>query len=73
MSWRYLETSVLPRYFCMYSFDDLTESQNFPKYFLNFGLHTAKKQSIINFNIYCSKSYASIVLRDSDVSFLGEE
>ena len=31
-----------------------------------------EKQSIINFNSYSCMSYASVVLSDSEVTFLGE-
>ena len=32
-----------------------------------------EKQSIINLNFYSSKNYASIILSDSEVTFVGEE
>ena len=43
----------------------------FPKNFLDFKLGMIKKPSIINCN-YNSWSYASVVLYDSGVTFLGE-
>ena len=69
---------VLPRDFCMYSFDDSTSSQNlrscesislktiliFPQNFPNFRSDTIEKQDIINFSGNSSKSYASVVLWD---------
>ena len=44
----------------------------FPKNFLDFGLDTIKKQCIINLSSYSSKSYAFVVLGDSEVTFLEE-
>ena len=44
----------------------------FPKNFLNFRFDTVEKQSILNLNSYSSKSYASIVLDDSEFTFLRE-
>ena len=40
--------------------------------FFNFSFHTNEKQSIINLSIYRSVSFASVVLRDSEVNFLSE-
>ena len=45
----------------------------FPKNFLNFISDMTKKQDIINVWIYSSKSYAAVVLCDSEVTFLKEE
>ena len=68
------------------SFDDLTDYQNlwcgliflktiliFPKNFLNFWFDTVEKQSIINLSSYRNKSYASVVLSDSKMTFLRKE
>ena len=62
------------------SFDDLTNSGLissktiliFPKNFLNHRLDTIEKFGIINLNNYGSKSYASVVLSDSEVILLWE-
>ena len=47
-------------------------SENFPKNFLNFRFDTVEKQSILNLSNYKSKGYASVVLGDSEVTFLRE-
>ena len=74
------------RYFCMFSFDNLTNCQNlrscrlislktiliFPKNFCNFRLDMIEKLNIINLSSYSSKSYASLVLSNSEVTFLGK-
>ena len=44
----------------------------FHKNFLDFRLDMIKKQSIINLISYSNKIYASVVLRDSEVSSLGK-
>ena len=44
----------------------------FPKNFLHFWFDAIEKQSIKNFSRYRRKSYASIVLDDSVVTFHGE-
>ena len=44
----------------------------FPKNFLNLRFDAIAKQSIINLNPYRSKSYASVVFSDSEVTFLTE-
>ena len=44
----------------------------FLKSFLNFGLDTIEKQSIINLSCNNSKSHVSIVLNDSVVAYLGK-
>ena len=73
-------------FFCTYSFDDSMDCQNlwcrgsispktvliFPKNFLKFRSDLVEKQSIINFGSYSSKSYASVVLGDSEVTFQRE-
>ena len=72
--------------FCMYSFGDSTNCQNlknygsisqkivliFPEKFLNFRSDTIEKQSTINLDSYIYKSNASVVLCDSEVTFLWE-
>ena len=44
-----------------------------PKNFLNFWLGAVQLQSIINFSRYGSKGYTSVVLCNSEVTFLGEK
>ena len=70
--------------FCAYS-DDSTNRQNltscgsispktvliFPKNIHNFRSNMIEKQVILNFSSYSSKSYASVVLWDSEVIVLG--
>ena len=71
--------------FCMNSFDDSVDCQNlwcgsislksiliFPKNFLNSRFDNVEKQSIINFSSYRSKYYATVVLDDSEATFLRE-
>ena len=80
-----MNNSVASRFFCTYSFDDLTDSQNLWSYglislktvpiflkifFIEFRFDTVEKQSIINHN---SKNYASVVLSDSKITFLEEK
>ena len=74
---------VTLRFFCTYSFGDLIDSQNlwsyvlispktiliFPKNFIDFWFDTVEKQNIINLS---HESYASIVLNNSQVAFLGK-
>ena len=45
----------------------------FPKNFLDFRFDTVEKESIINLNSYRSKSYATVVLNDSEINFFEEE
>ena len=45
----------------------------FPKNFLNFRFDMVEKYSIVYFSSYRSKSYASAVLDDFEVTFLREE
>ena len=68
------------------SYDDSTNCQNllncgsispktvlnFPKNFLDFRFESVEKQSIINLSSYSSRSYASVVLCYSPVTYLGE-
>ena len=68
---------MLPQDFFMYFFDlwryiliSLKTVLIFPKNFLDLRFDTVEKQDIINFS---SKSYASIVLFNSEVTFLEEE
>ena len=76
----------MPQGFCINSFNYLMDFQNlrgglispetiliFPKNFLNFRFDTVEKLSIINLSSYRSKSYASVVLGDSEVTFLRKE
>ena len=42
----------------------------FPKNFLSFRLNMIEKKVIINLSSYCRKSYSSVVLCDSKVTFL---
>ena len=82
MPWRNLQTIVLPREFLHFyiiqkivricdvdRFPPKTVI-NFPKNFHNFMLGAIEKQSIINFSHNWSKSYISVVLGDSEVTFL---
>ena len=77
--------SVSSKFFCTMSFYDSTDCQNlwccgliFTKTvlifsnFLNFCFDAIEKQSIINLSCYGCKSSASLVLCDSEVTFLGE-
>ena len=60
----------------VYFFNDVQYSQNLEGFgsissnFLNFSSDTIEKLGIINFRSYCNKSNASIVLSDSEVTFL---
>ena len=45
----------------------------FPKNFLGFKFDATEKQSIINISSYCNKNYVSVVLRNSEATFLVEE
>ena len=47
-------------------------SSDFPKNFLYFGSDTIEKQGIIDLSSYSSKYYASVVLSDSEIAFLGK-
>ena len=83
----YMESNVsVAKNFCTNSFNDSTDCQNlwycglislkiiliFPTNFCNFRFDIVEKQSIINPSNYRSKSYASLVLGDSEVTFLRE-
>ena len=77
---------MLPRDFFTYSLNDLTDDHNlwycwpistkailsFPKNFLNFRSYTIEENGIINLCSNSSKNYATVVLRDFEVTFLGE-
>ena len=61
--WRIVRISEVERF----SFKAV---QIFLKNFLDFGLDMIEKRGIINFNSFSNESYASVVLCDSDVTFL---
>ena len=87
MPWRNKQIIMLPGNFLLklfWCFDGLLESvmlwivssenrSDFPKNFLNFRFDTIEKESIINLSFYRSKSYAFVVLCDSELSLLREE
>ena len=50
----------------------VTQNEEFNMNCLNFRFDTVLKRSIKNFRSYKSKSYASVVLCDSEVIFLGK-
>ena len=86
MSWRNLQIIVSPRGSCKNSFKDSTDCQNLsccgsvfpktililPKNFLNFGFDVVEKQRMIKLWGYGSEDYTSVVLGNSEVTFLGE-
>ena len=84
MPWRNLQTIVLPQDFLHILLQWFNENLwscglispktilIFPKNFLDFSFETVEKQSIIYLSSYISKWYASVVLSDFKVTFLGE-
>ena len=84
LMWVILEIIICFLYSVFRRFDELLESIMlwivffpktiliFPKDFLNSRFDTIAKQSIINLSRYRSKCYASVVLCDSEVTFLRE-
>ena len=82
MPWRNLWTvvlpwnffRVLPRWFDEFSANEKLQidfSENGSDFF-NVWLDTTAKPGVINLWSYCSKSYASVVLRHSEVTYLEE-
>ena len=81
-----MQDTNLIQMFCTYSNDDSMDSQNlspcgsispkavliFPKNFLDFRSDTVEKQGIIKLSSYSGKIYTSVVLSNSEVTFLGE-
>ena len=87
MPWRNLRWVMLLGDFFPYSFVDSTDSKNllcwrsisaktvpiFSKNFLDFRSDMSEKQGIINLSSYSNKSYTSVVLWDSEVTFPSKE
>ena len=84
--WRNLQTRGSPRYFWYELHQWFAESfesvmwinfsenrSDFPKKFHNFWFDEIEKQSILKPSRYGSKTNASVVLNDSEVTFLREE
>ena len=81
MPWSNLRIIVLPQYFCTWSFNDSTGSQNLWScgsiymttflFLLDFRFNAVEKLSMINLSSYSKKNYALLDLSDSLVTFLG--
>ena len=82
-----INEQVWPReFFFTYSFDNSSDIQDLrscgsispktiqiiPENLLDLGCDTIEKQNIVDLSSYSSKSYASVVLSDSKVTFLEE-